>query len=598
MGTILQFWKNRVNAGAVVIQTAEAQADQAPPDNKIDFSLVSVEGKPETTSVEAGGAERDWSNQELADLYRVRQVLANAGAPVITDRGLSDEGDPWFVFCGEDGEVFVHLCRIDGLYLLDSPNLEEPLRGFGFNDLVDGFMRRASMLRINSNVVMLRPREGLHLHPTVLLTALIWSIYMASDDLVGVAKADEVSDGHLDYDRIQDSLRRPSTDTTAVQDALDLINNSVSSEDPDTIAWAAPSKNANVQKINITDNTSAPSAYQSSVSSGAALVYSAQKVAISLSVIAATIGFLPSADAPEPVQGGTISTTSESSDEVAHVKFPDGDQVAIPVPASVVPSALSLEDKPASQDAAVQLELAASLDLFNNVVEQLIGTVVPTSFAMIDLLKTHLPSSDGVAEYHLTTHVEAAQPPPSNPVGRLVTSSNLPDGGDLAQYVAAVWAANKEPLKHYKLDDISLISSIDLSKVAGLKIMPTNGALHSKVSDFLTGGNGGKTLVAAAAEPATHALSSYNLAAKPHDPINWMTLLPKYDDNAREFIEHVLGKSHPVEWIALTNEMILLDMSAFDDASDVTYARSWVTEENSVISMIGHFEDFAGFGLA
>ena len=69
---------------------------------------------------------KDWSNQELADLFRVRQLLSSANVPVETDRGVTDEGDPWFVFCHVTGEVFIHLCRIEGAYLLDSPNVAAP----------------------------------------------------------------------------------------------------------------------------------------------------------------------------------------------------------------------------------------------------------------------------------------------------------------------------------------------------------------------------------------------------------------------------------------------------------------------------------------
>lgn len=61
----------------------------------------------------------DWSNQELASIYHVRSLLTAAGMSTVVDRGVTDEGDPWCVFCRADGEVFIHLCRIDGSYLLD-----------------------------------------------------------------------------------------------------------------------------------------------------------------------------------------------------------------------------------------------------------------------------------------------------------------------------------------------------------------------------------------------------------------------------------------------------------------------------------------------
>lgn len=42
---------------------------------------------------------RDWTNQELANLFRVKHLLDAAGVICEIDRGLTDEGEPWFVFC-------------------------------------------------------------------------------------------------------------------------------------------------------------------------------------------------------------------------------------------------------------------------------------------------------------------------------------------------------------------------------------------------------------------------------------------------------------------------------------------------------------------
>ena len=70
----------------------------------------------------------DWTNQELADLYRVKRLLDAAGVPNSLDRGLTDEGDPWLVLVDHDGEVFIHLCRLNAVYILDSPNIPTPLQ--------------------------------------------------------------------------------------------------------------------------------------------------------------------------------------------------------------------------------------------------------------------------------------------------------------------------------------------------------------------------------------------------------------------------------------------------------------------------------------
>ena len=51
----------------------------------------------------------DWNQRELAEFYRVEDALTKSGVGISTDRGLTDEGDPWFVFLRQDDEeVIVH----------------------------------------------------------------------------------------------------------------------------------------------------------------------------------------------------------------------------------------------------------------------------------------------------------------------------------------------------------------------------------------------------------------------------------------------------------------------------------------------------------
>src|SRR6516164_7030752 len=57
----------------------------------------------------------DWSQPELAEFYRVEDALTKSGVGISTDRGLTDEGEPWFVFFRQDNEeVIVHFARIGG----------------------------------------------------------------------------------------------------------------------------------------------------------------------------------------------------------------------------------------------------------------------------------------------------------------------------------------------------------------------------------------------------------------------------------------------------------------------------------------------------
>ena len=80
----------------------------------------------------------DWSDQELAEFYRVEASLIRANIPIETDRGRSDEGDPWFVFCNANtGEIIVHFARFDGTYLVASPALDGCARGRDFRALIE-----------------------------------------------------------------------------------------------------------------------------------------------------------------------------------------------------------------------------------------------------------------------------------------------------------------------------------------------------------------------------------------------------------------------------------------------------------------------------
>ncbi len=65
-------------------------------------------------------------------ILRVEAALIRAGIRIASDHGISDEGEPWFVFCRPDGDAIMHFARIDGSYLIASDVLDHPVRGCGF----------------------------------------------------------------------------------------------------------------------------------------------------------------------------------------------------------------------------------------------------------------------------------------------------------------------------------------------------------------------------------------------------------------------------------------------------------------------------------
>jgi hypothetical protein len=114
-----------------------------------------------------------WSNEEFAELYRVEHALSQTGIPLETDYGITDEGDPWFVFCRCEGEVLVHIARYDGLYRLCSPALPQPLTGLSFTALTKSFV---SGLR-----APVQQSAGVSIHPAALLSVLVAAIFYAFD---------------------------------------------------------------------------------------------------------------------------------------------------------------------------------------------------------------------------------------------------------------------------------------------------------------------------------------------------------------------------------------------------------------------------------
>lgn len=121
---------------------------------------------------------RDWTQQELAQFFRVEWALGEAGVSVESDRGISDEGDPWFAFCrAGDGEVIIHIAREGQVYVLAGFLSDRIQRGRDFNELVGRLLAEhpAKTLdkRGESNVIM---------HPATMLALLVLIAFLNSSE--------------------------------------------------------------------------------------------------------------------------------------------------------------------------------------------------------------------------------------------------------------------------------------------------------------------------------------------------------------------------------------------------------------------------------
>src|SRR4051812_37180175 len=91
----------------------------------------------------------DWSTSELAEFYRVESALIQAGVRLETERGVSDEGDPWFAFCRpNEFDVIVHIARIGGVYILAGPCYEGVATGRDIAALVRDLVNRYPLIQV------------------------------------------------------------------------------------------------------------------------------------------------------------------------------------------------------------------------------------------------------------------------------------------------------------------------------------------------------------------------------------------------------------------------------------------------------------------
>ena len=127
--------------------------------------------------------DRDWSQEELAQFYRVEAALIRSGLLIDVERGISDEGDPWFIFCRQDnGEVIAHFARIRDQYVIASSAFPGVVRGKDFALLISDLMR-SSPLPVPREI---RQAQNIYLHPAAMLVALLATAFMVTSE----------SDGH------------------------------------------------------------------------------------------------------------------------------------------------------------------------------------------------------------------------------------------------------------------------------------------------------------------------------------------------------------------------------------------------------------------
>lgn len=510
---------------------------------------------------------KDWSNQELAHLFRVKRLLDLAGVANSIDRGLTDEGDPWFLFCDAGDEVFIHLCRINGVYILDNPGLQTPLRGNDFSDLIEAFMQRKmrgtseTPVSGSHKIVRLERNRNLFLHPSTMLAALVWTLFLESDDLVMVMPADHDSTPETSNDQ---GNRSDITDSNDMIDPLTLILTDHEVSSGKSILSGSQSHNAR-------------STEDSSESKFGHHTY-----AIGLSAVAISYGLMSETHFSDiditalqnilAMFSGQDDISEKGSDVLEAFGFyPNGAQELVTdLTQFFADVSLMIRNK----------ESLTAADAGGAVDKPLIDNIK----AFLETVAVASQKSDG------DVFSQDVLPPQDQslietPTSTASNSGTIQDGSAQA-VMATVWKIDKM---------LSEFGSLNISELFDDEFVFNNGTVFATFD--MTVGNMEKTndlvTVSLGLGLSENGLIDISLEDTPASG----NQMQKYGDAAYEFISFLMAKEGDLEVLATAGEVILFDPRVFDVSVNETFTRSWTLDNGEIISTIGLRSDFEAYDL-
>ncbi|NBN63777.1 hypothetical protein [Pannonibacter tanglangensis] len=211
----------------------------------------------------------DWRQQELAEIYRVLHLLQQNGLGVDLDRGVTDKGEPWAVFFDPTGEdVFLHLARLSGDYIMVSEPLNVRVKASNFRQAVDQFENA-----ISGKLQQNRERAGnVVSHPSAQLLFSLVAVF-----LVVKSKAAQAHDGSGEDNalaeisnsqlakiravlaRLQESVDNPVLMAAMVGAIVVTVGvvrddlNKIVDETPTHVEASAPQKTDQTDKVTLAD---------------------------------------------------------------------------------------------------------------------------------------------------------------------------------------------------------------------------------------------------------------------------------------------------------------------------------------------------------
>ncbi|WP_062097730.1 hypothetical protein [Caulobacter sp. CCH5-E12] len=240
----------------------------------------------------------DWTQQELAEFYRVESALIRAGIRVGTDRGMSDENDPWFIFYrADDNEVVIHFARIDGEYIIAGPAYEEVARGFDFSALVRNMVARHPLIR--------RPERGdnVSIHPAALLVAIVGTAFFKSGE-ARAAESGATTSAPTTHRPTLLSTSSPASITGGVAAAPQVA---ASAQVPVSQAVMILAAAMMAAEIKVDSTSLAPAARDAIAQAAAALDFSDHAVDGTVNLATRSVGTTP-VTAPAPTPAETVSS--------------------------------------------------------------------------------------------------------------------------------------------------------------------------------------------------------------------------------------------------------------------------------------------------
>lgn len=514
----------------------------------------------------------DWSNQELADLYRAHALVQAAQPGLECDRGLSDENDPWFLIGDENGDVLVHICRIKGIYILDSAALSEPLRGRNFNDLIENFLatvageepQDADAVHERANVVRLGHGGTVCLHPSVMIAALIWTLLVNSDEL-SLPPSSGTTQKVLDQGQHQGAALLDSDDNPELPNALKpaaFDKNPMQSEPNSEVSDGLSFRVMTAQIVQKEEKQ-----LHASVCSHA------------LTTIAIAAGFYASTEGISAFwkikQSLTDLSTSLSETEAREVQ----DQST---PFDHLSEALTLLTNTADLvafESHAEYE-TASRDVYNDNEDALLASSENASTSIAQQMLSKASEVFGeLGEASETIATNASNKGIGDAIYAKAFSSERADTAFLLDGKALGQTTEKGSFASF----VEAYASRDTD------------VIRYDVSSFATGLGkfGGELQKYSKAFGAAAGEDDYLPTSTLSEPTGKLSF-KEFDDEVRKFIDEKIATGD-LEMLVFAKEIIFVDKATFSDASKTV---SWQLEDGGVVSMIGLSSDMAEFLVA